>query len=128
MSNVLKELNAYRTVSRTPPTPEPVLIVQKILGHANDHLESITVDDDRGIATLRFAWSSRGCYQDEDYDIPLSVLTAEDVGRATKIWRATNERDEAHARLVEMRRDLINCEQRLAEKESALHIVMMKEI
>lgn len=116
--DTLSELQNFGTTYYTPPVPAAVRVFAKVMGHERDLVDRIDVED--GTVRIKFRWSVRCCEQDEEYDVPLSVLTAPDVAGATERWKLTCDLREAESKLEERRRDVIRSEQRVAELLKAI--------
>lgn len=104
--NVLDEIDSYQIRTNTPEVPDALKKVLEVLGHGHDHVARADVDRDRGVCEVAVEWYIRGCHQGEDYEIPLSVLTADDVTHAARVWKADTE--------------VAACQQRVREAETSL--------
>jgi hypothetical protein len=129
--NILKELieKASDDIStfKYPNIDECQSSLSKILTAAgygsivNDKIESLDIR--KGILRIETTWYARGCSNSSDYDIPMSVIEAEDPIKAATIWGLTERINKAEHELANAQRSVIYAQETLTKLNSELEKV-----
>lgn len=101
-----------------PAIGEFCIEISKVLrltgqGGIGDHDEVTSISEHQGTVSIETAWSVRQCAQTSSYELPSSIIDAEDPQRAALIWHS-------HGEIVNQRRVVASLQGQLAQAEKNL--------
>jgi len=109
--SVVEELTEYQYQSAL--VPESLRLVMQALGHENDSVEIVSITDDT--CRIRVLWTARSCQQGCEYVLPLSVLCASNVIKATLTWDEEQRCTEAEFLILRLQNQLTAAKDRLKQ-------------
>ena len=107
IDNAISQLNIYKTpdIDECKSRLNEILKVSQLGGINYDKIEKMT--ENNQVLTIDTSWSARGCSNTSSYELPVSIIDAQDPLIAAKAWGWEKRINEAQSKLDDAKANVV---------------------